>query len=126
VYRYDARGGTLTDTGWLPATADFTDIATADLRVPARDGTPIPLRVTHRKGLALDGVNPAILSGYGSNGHVPSRLFAPEMLAWYERGGVCASPDCAAAASTAANGTRPGTGRARRTRSLTSSTAPST
>jgi prolyl oligopeptidase len=91
VFLYDGRTGALTDTGWLPpAAADFTDIVTSDLRVPARDGTPIPLRVIHRTGLALDGANPAILSGYGSYGHVLSRLFQPALLAWYERGGVYA------------------------------------
>jgi prolyl oligopeptidase len=91
VYRYDGPSGTITDTGWLPpATADFSDIVTSDLRVPARDGTLVPLRVAHRRGLALDGANPAILSGYGSYGHVSTRLFEQEMLAWYERGGVYA------------------------------------
>jgi prolyl oligopeptidase len=91
VYRYDERAGTLTDTGWLPpATPDFSGIVTSDLRVPARDGTRIPLRVIHRRGLSLDGANPTILSGYGSYGHVQTRLFEPEMLAWYERGGVYA------------------------------------
>ena len=91
VYRYDGSAGTVTDTGWLPpAAADFSDIVASDLRAPARDGTLIPLRVVHRKGLALDGANPAILSGYGSYGHVSAQLFVPEMLAWYERGGVYA------------------------------------
>ena len=91
VYRYDGPAGAVTDTGWLPpATADFSDIVVSDLRAPARDGTLIPLRVIHRKGLALDGANPAILSGYGSYGAVQARLFEPEMLAWYERGGVYA------------------------------------
>jgi prolyl oligopeptidase len=91
VYRYDGPAGTVTDTGWLPpVTADFGDIVTSGLRAPARDGTLIPLRVVHREGLALDGANPAILSGYGSYGHVSTRLFEPEMLAWYERGGVYA------------------------------------
>ncbi|HUB38825.1 MAG TPA: prolyl oligopeptidase family serine peptidase [Streptosporangiaceae bacterium] len=91
AYRYDGVTGTLTDTGWLPPdAADFSDIVTSDLRVRARDGTPIPLRVVHHKRLALDGANPAILSGYGSYGYVPSQLFEPEMLAWYERGGVYA------------------------------------
>jgi prolyl oligopeptidase len=91
MYRFDSLARTITGTGWLPpAAADFSDMVTCDLRAPARDGTLIPLRVVHRKGLALDGANPAILSGYGSHGHVPTRLFAPEMLAWYERGGVCA------------------------------------
>jgi prolyl oligopeptidase len=91
VYRYDGSAGAVTDTGWLPpAKADFGNIVSSGLRVPARDGTLIPLRVVHRRGLALDGANPAILSGYGSYGHVLSRLFAPEMLAWYEHGGVYA------------------------------------
>ena len=91
MYRFDSLARTITGTGWLPpAAADFSDMVTCDLRAPARDGTLIPLRVVHRKGLALDGANPAILSGYGSHGHVPTRLFAPEMLASYERGGVCA------------------------------------
>ncbi len=89
VYRYSA--GTVADTGWLPTSpVGFRDLVTADLRVPARDGTLIPLRVTHRAGLALDGTSPAILTGYGSFGVVPGRLFAPEMLAWYERGGIVA------------------------------------
>jgi prolyl oligopeptidase len=91
VYRYDAATGAFTDTGWLPPSpADFSGVETADLRVPARDGTGIPLRVVHRKGLVLDGGNPAILTGYGSYGFVWRRLFEPEMLAWYERGGVYA------------------------------------
>jgi prolyl oligopeptidase len=89
VYKYSA--GTVADTGWLPPSpAGFGDVVTADLRVPARDGTLIPLRVSHRAGLTLDGTSPAILTGYGSFGVVLGRLFAPEMLAWYERGGIVA------------------------------------
>jgi prolyl oligopeptidase len=89
VYKYSA--GTVADTGWLPSSpAGFGEVVTADLRVPARDGTLIPLRVTHRSGLTFDGSSPAILTGYGSFGVVLGRLFAPEMLAWYERGGIVA------------------------------------
>ena len=89
LYRYD--GATVADTGWLPPSpADFTGIVFSDLRIPARDGTLIPLRVVHRAGLTLDGASPAILSGYGSYGVLPYWVFAPEMLAWYERGGIYA------------------------------------
>jgi prolyl oligopeptidase len=91
IYRYDDSSGTVTDTGWLPApAADFGDIEVRDLRVPVRDGTLVPMRVVGRRGLALDGENPTLLSGYGSYGLVASRLFDPPMLAWYERGGVYA------------------------------------
>lgn len=87
VYRYD--GDSLTATDWLPASpADFSDIVCTDLRVPARDGALVPLRVLHKTGIVLDGTNPTLLNGYGSYGLVGSRLFAPDMLAWYERGGV--------------------------------------
>jgi prolyl oligopeptidase len=91
VYRYEGATGTVTDTGWTQSSpADFSGIVVSDLRVPARDGTLVPLRVIHRAGLARDGANPAILTGYGSFGVVPPMLFEPQMLAWYERGGICA------------------------------------
>jgi prolyl oligopeptidase len=91
IYRFDASSGVMTDTGWLPApAADFSEIEVRDLRVQARDGTSVPMRVVCRRGLALDGDNPTLLSGYGSYGFVHSRLFDPAMLAWYERGGVYA------------------------------------
>jgi prolyl oligopeptidase len=91
IYRYDGQSGTVTDTGWLPEpAADFSDIEAHDLRVPVRDGTLVPMRVVHRRGLVLDGDNPTLLSGYGSYGLVRSRLFEPAMRAWYERGGVYA------------------------------------
>lgn len=89
VYRYD--GASVTATDWLPgSSADFSGIVMTDLRVPARDGTLVPMRVVHKAGLVLDGTNPTILSGYGSYGLVIKHLFAPDMLAWYERGGVYA------------------------------------
>jgi prolyl oligopeptidase PreP (S9A serine peptidase family) len=89
LYRYD--GVTVGDTGWLPpSAADFSGIVVSDLRVPARDGTLIPLRVVHKAGLILDGSSPAILSGYGSYAVLSFWGFVPEMLAWYERGGIYA------------------------------------
>jgi prolyl oligopeptidase len=91
VFRYDATDHSVRDTGWLPPTpAGFGELETDDLRVPARDGTPVPLRVVHRKDLVRDGANPTLLTGYGSYGFVPRAPFKPELLAWFERGGVYA------------------------------------
>ncbi|GAA2858593.1 prolyl oligopeptidase family serine peptidase [Nonomuraea rubra] len=89
LYRYD--GETLEDTGLAPRSpVDFGDVHARILHVPARDGTRIPLTVIHHKGLVLDGDNPVLLTGYGSHGMSELPEFRPEMLAWYERGGVYA------------------------------------
>jgi prolyl oligopeptidase len=86
-----AGAGTVADTGWVPPSqVDFGEVVSRKLEVPARDGTMIPLSVLHRKGLCLDGDNPTLLTGYGSYGLIYDPSFAPEMLAWYERGGVYA------------------------------------
>jgi protease II len=85
-------------SGWLLAlishgslSGTFDEkLSVSDLRVPARDGTLIPLRVVHKAGLSLDGTSRAILSGYGSYGALPFWGFAPETLAWYERDGIYA------------------------------------
>ncbi|WP_157494636.1 prolyl oligopeptidase family serine peptidase [Kutzneria sp. 744] len=88
AYRYD---GELRDTGWIPRSpVDFSDIEVTQLRAPARDGVLVPLTVLHRKGLALDGTNPTMMTGYGSYGFVLRRAFNPRLLPWLERGGVYA------------------------------------
>ena len=91
AYRYDDVRATVEDAGLTPpSTVDFGDIVVSHVEAPARDGTLIPLHVVHRKGISLDGDNPTILTGYGSYGFVARKLYAPELLAWYERGGVYA------------------------------------
>ncbi|GAA3436005.1 prolyl oligopeptidase family serine peptidase [Kutzneria kofuensis] len=88
AYRYD---GELHDTGWIPRSpVDFGDIEVTQLRAPARDGVLVPLTVLHRKGLPLDGNNPALVTGYGSYGILLRRAFNPRLLPWLERGGVYA------------------------------------
>lgn len=64
---------------------------TTQLFATSKDGTRVPLFVTHRKGLALDGTNPTLLYGYG--GFAVSLLpsFSPAVVAWMEMGGVYAS-----------------------------------
>jgi len=89
VYRCEAASGGLEDTGWAPPSpADFSDVEAHEVQVSAGDGTPIPLSIVHRKGLRRDGNNPTLLSAYGSYGYPLRPEFSPEMLAWYERGGV--------------------------------------
>jgi prolyl oligopeptidase len=57
---------------------------------PSKDGTRIPMFVTHRKGLTLDGSNPTYLYGYGGFGVSLTPNFSPAHVVWMERGGVYA------------------------------------
>jgi prolyl oligopeptidase len=70
---------------------DFSDCAVTRELVASKDGTKVPLTIIRRKGLVLDGKNPAVLYGYGGYGIVLSPAFLPprERL-WFDRGGIFA------------------------------------
>jgi prolyl oligopeptidase len=57
---------------------------------PSKDGTRIPMFLTHRKGLTLDGNRPTLLYGYGGFGISLTPSFSVTHLAWMELGGVYA------------------------------------
>lgn len=91
ILRYDATSNSVSDTGWLPpSSVDFREIEAHEVEASAPDGERIPLSMLHRKGIALDGSHPTLLIGYGSYGISLPPFFMPQMLAWYERGGVMA------------------------------------
>jgi prolyl oligopeptidase len=91
ILRYDAAADLVSDTGWLPpSSVDFSEIEAEEVEAPAPDGERIPLSIIHRKGLSRDGSHPTLLIGYGSYGISLPPFFMPQMLAWYERGGMMA------------------------------------
>ena len=57
----------------------------------SRDGTRVPVYITARRGLRLDGSHPALLYGYGGFNISVTPSFSAATLAWLERGGVYAS-----------------------------------
>ena len=86
-----ADGKTL-DTGLLTnVRPDGTpDIEVSDVLVTSHDGAKVPLAILRKKGLVLDGSNPALLIGYGAYGFSFEARFDPRNIAWLERGGVLA------------------------------------
>jgi prolyl oligopeptidase len=56
----------------------------------SKDGTRVPMFLTHRKGLALDGSHPTLLYGYGGFAIPMTPAFAVSRVAWLEMGGVLA------------------------------------
>jgi len=59
----------------------------------SKDGTRVPMFLTHRRGLKLDGSNPTYLYGYGGFNISLTPNFSVSVLAWLERGGVSAVPN---------------------------------
>jgi prolyl oligopeptidase len=56
----------------------------------SKDGTKIPMIVTHHKDTQLDGTNPTILYGYGGFNISLTPRFSSTVAAWLELGGVYA------------------------------------
>lgn len=69
------------------------DFVTEQVWYASKDGTKIPMFVTHKKGLALDGQRPAWLTGYGGFNISRTPAFSPAVIAWCEKGGVYALPN---------------------------------
>jgi prolyl oligopeptidase len=59
----------------------------------SKDGTKIPMLITHKKGIALDGKNPTILYGYGGFNISLTPSFSISNAIWMEQGGVYAAPN---------------------------------
>lgn len=89
IWSLDANGK-LADTGITPKPSIDVSAYTAERRfASAKDGTRIPYTLIYKKGLKLDGKNPAFISAYGSYGapaYMPS--FAGRTLALVDQGAI--------------------------------------
>lgn len=93
IYRYDIGAGR--STLWRQPKVDFDASAyeTRQVFLPSKDGTRIPMFITHRKGLKLDGRNPTYLYAYGGFNISLTPNFSVPIAAWLEMGGVYAMPN---------------------------------
>ncbi len=69
---------------------DVSPYETKQLFATSKDGTRVPIFVTAKKGLSLDGNNPTLLYGYGGFNVSLTPGFSPATLVWLEMGGVYA------------------------------------
>jgi prolyl oligopeptidase len=90
-YAYDAKANAVADTRLdPPSPVDFSTIVAEEVKVPASDGTLIPLSIIHRRDMKLDGSNPTLLYAYGSYGISSPPGFSASRMAWFEKGGISA------------------------------------
>ena len=69
------------------------DFETKQVFYNSKDGTRVPMFITHKKGLKLDGTTPTILYGYGGFDISLTPTFSVTMLTWMEAGGIFAQPN---------------------------------
>ena len=90
IYRYDMVSGE--SRVFRKANVDFNgdEYETRQVFYSSKDGTQVPMFITHKKGLQLDGNNPTYLYGYGGFNVSLSPNFSISRLVWMEMGGVYA------------------------------------
>ena len=93
IYRYDITSGQ--SSVWRAPKVAFDSDAyeTQQVFYPSKDGTRIPMFITHKKGLKLNGKNPTYLYGYGGFNISLTPSFSVPNAAWMEMGGVYAMPN---------------------------------
>lgn len=92
-YTFDVESGTV-DKYWSPnINYDPSDYVSEQVFYTSKDGTEIPMIITHKKGLELNGENPTILYGYGGFNVSLTPSFSVANVVWLENGGVYAVPN---------------------------------
>jgi len=93
IYKLNLETGQ-TELYWKPA-IDFNSEAYESHQVfyTSKDGTKIPMMITHKKGLQYNGKNPTILYGYGGFNVSLTPAFSIGMAIWMEQGGIYAVPN---------------------------------
>jgi prolyl oligopeptidase len=89
-YRYDVSTGESTLLRRAAVDCDPDDYIVTQVFYTSKDGTRVPMFITHKKGVELDGKNPTLLYGYGGFNIPLTPGFSISRLAWMERGGVYA------------------------------------
>jgi prolyl oligopeptidase len=88
-----------TETGktnlYKKPTIDFNadDYVSKQVFYTSKDGTKIPMIITHKKGLKLNGNNPCLLYGYGGFSVSITPYFSTNNIILLENGGILAIPN---------------------------------
>ncbi|MFM1801961.1 MAG: hypothetical protein RJA81_1313 [Planctomycetota bacterium] len=90
IYRYDVATGKSSLFRQPKLAFDPADYVTEQIFYTSKDGTKIPMFISHKKGLKKDGATPTYLYGYGGFNISLTPSFSPANLAWMEAGGIFA------------------------------------
>lgn len=90
AYRYDLKSSKVSLFASVKAPVDPSGYEVKQIFYQSKDGTRVPMFIVHKKGLALNGHNPVLLTGYGGFNITNSPVFLRGAYLWLEHGGVYA------------------------------------
>jgi len=93
IFRYDFTTGRSEVFKAPELDFDASGYETRQVFYSSKDGTRVPMFITHKKGIPMDGANPTYLYGYGGFNISITPSFSPGILAWLEMGGIYAVPN---------------------------------
>ena len=90
VFRYDLEADELGVYQKPEVAFNPEGFETRQVFYPSADGTRIPMFLTYREGIELDGQNPTLLYGYGGFAVSVMPTFSTSWVTWLEAGGIVA------------------------------------
>jgi prolyl oligopeptidase len=93
IYRYDLAAGKSAIYRQPKVDFDSTKYETKQVFYTSKDGTRVPMFITAKKGLKLDGHNPVLLYAYGGFNISLTPAFSVGNAVWLKMGGVYAQPN---------------------------------
>ncbi len=90
IYSFDAQSGRSQTYRQSKIAFNPDDYQSQQAFYRSKDGTKVPMIITHKKGLKLNGKNPTILYGYGGFNVSLTPRFSVTNAAWLDMGGVYA------------------------------------
>jgi prolyl oligopeptidase len=90
IYRLDLESGKSAVVRQSKVAADLSQYETRQVFYSSKDGTRVPMFLSYKKGLALNGQNPTLLYAYGGFDIAETPNFRPAILEWMQMGGVYA------------------------------------
>jgi prolyl oligopeptidase len=93
IYRYDPATGRSSVFRQPKVDFDASKYETKQVFYHSKDGTRVPMFLTYKKGLKLDGQNPTLLYGYGGFDISLTPSFSVPNVVWLEMGGIYAQPN---------------------------------
>jgi len=93
IYKFNPKEGTAEVYRKPEIDFDSDNYESKQIFYTSKDGTKVPMIITHKKGIVLNGKNPTILYGYGGFNINLTPSFSIANTIWLEQGGIYAVPN---------------------------------